>query len=192
MPQCVYCRNTGGKNLFTREHVIPQAFGKFTNNFTLLGEVCRECNQYFGDKLEIVLARGSYEAIARIEQEISPPEGVENLIQGRIDISLSSANEEKGLVLAFVEREGKLSVEPQPQVRFSSKAGDGFFYVTNDELNDPEFDLPPDANLSDIAILANSNEMFEMVSNSLAGRGIELVRTYDEDIRDGIKGEPWF
>ena len=166
----IVCGKMSGKNLFTREHVIPEAFGKFTNNFTLLSEVCGECNQYFGDKLEIVLARGSYEAIARIEQEISPPEGVENLIQGRIDISLSSANEEKGLVLAFVEREGRLSVEPQPQVRFSSKSGDGFFYVTNDELNDPAFDLPPDANLSDIAILANSNEMFEMVSNSLAGR----------------------
>lgn len=96
MPQCVYCRKTGGKNLFTREHVIPEAFGKFTNNFTLLSEVSAECNQYFGDKLEIVLARGSYEAIARIEQEASPPESIENLIRARINISLSSANEEKG------------------------------------------------------------------------------------------------
>ena len=191
MLQCVYCKKTGEKSLFTREHVIPEAFGKFENNFTLLSEVCGECNQYFGDKLEIVLARGSYEAIARIEQELSPPESVENLIQDRIDISLSSSNEEKGLVLAFVEREGRLNVEPKPQVRFSSKSGNDFYYVTIDELNDPAFDLPSDANLSDIAILAKSDEMFEMVSESLARKGIEFVRTYDENIGDRIKGEPW-
>ena len=63
-PTCIYCRATGV--VFDRDHVIPEAFGMFENNFVLTC-VCKSCNKFFGDELELVLgrtaARQSYDCI---------------------------------------------------------------------------------------------------------------------------------
>jgi len=53
--KCVYCVEDKPLSSFTKvEHVMPQSFGLFTNNLTLVNTVCDDCNQYFGDNLEIV------------------------------------------------------------------------------------------------------------------------------------------
>ena len=60
------------------EHVIPQSFGLFKNNFTLIKMVCDDCNQYFGDNLEIDLARDTYEGFSRFEFNIKKAEDFKN------------------------------------------------------------------------------------------------------------------
>src|SRR5205823_602239 len=43
---------------FNKDHVIPEAFGKFgKDTMTLINYVCRNCNQYFGDNIENDLGR---------------------------------------------------------------------------------------------------------------------------------------
>src|SRR4030066_177798 len=60
---CIYCKESKlkEKELWNREHVIPEAFGKFKNNFVLHYTVCKECNQKFGDEIDLILSRESYE-----------------------------------------------------------------------------------------------------------------------------------
>ena len=66
--KCIYCLEDKPIQSFTKvEHVLPQSFGSFQNNFTLHGAVCDECNQYFGDNLEIDLGRDTFEGISRHE-----------------------------------------------------------------------------------------------------------------------------
>jgi hypothetical protein len=67
---CIYCLQDQSQAFFTKvEHVVPQSFGRFENNFTLHGTVCDECNKYFGDNLEIALGRDTYEGGLRFEYE---------------------------------------------------------------------------------------------------------------------------
>lgn len=56
------------------EHVLPQSFGRFEQNFTLQGIVCDACNQYFGDQLEIALARDTFEGHSRFAFGVKNPE----------------------------------------------------------------------------------------------------------------------
>ncbi|QQR56843.1 MAG: hypothetical protein IPG59_17860 [Candidatus Melainabacteria bacterium] len=50
---------------FSTEHVLHEAFGGFKNALTLNGEVCKICNSYFGDTMDRILTRGTYEAVER-------------------------------------------------------------------------------------------------------------------------------
>lgn len=66
MSICVYCKNNQ-KTFNKREHVIPQAFGKFQSNFILNDRtkkdetVCDDCNESLGRELENFFAIDSYE-----------------------------------------------------------------------------------------------------------------------------------
>ena len=64
--KCIYCLRELDRRSYTKvEHVLPQSFGTFEQNFTLLEVVCDECNHYFGNNLEIYLARDTYEGHLR-------------------------------------------------------------------------------------------------------------------------------
>ena len=67
MPTCVYCSTSADQEAFTREHIVPRAFGKFHADkyVTLIGAVCAKCNQYFGDHVEVEACRGSIEGMHR-------------------------------------------------------------------------------------------------------------------------------
>ena len=71
--KCIYCLKEAPEISFNKvEHVIPASFGAFKNNFTLRHTVCDDCNQYFGNNLEIYFARGTREGISRFEFNIKP------------------------------------------------------------------------------------------------------------------------
>ena len=63
--RCIWCLQDKETAAFNREHVIPQAFGTFENNFTLVNAVCCECNSFFSRELEPTLARDSLEGFDR-------------------------------------------------------------------------------------------------------------------------------
>jgi hypothetical protein len=60
--KCIYCLHDVPPEGFNTEHVILEAFGKFKSNLTLNKVVCRACNQFFGDHIDRILARDSFEA----------------------------------------------------------------------------------------------------------------------------------
>ena len=71
---CIYCLQDKLQRLFLkREHVLPQCLGTFSsNNFVLHETVCDDCNQYFGDVLELNLGRDTIEGIERYKLGIKP------------------------------------------------------------------------------------------------------------------------
>jgi hypothetical protein len=70
---CIYCLKEKSEAGFNKDHVIPRCFGSFEpNNFTLINCVCSECNQFFGDTLEISLGRDSLEGVTRYNYSIFP------------------------------------------------------------------------------------------------------------------------
>ncbi|MDA8133638.1 MAG: hypothetical protein M0T82_03365 [Desulfobacteraceae bacterium] len=69
--KCIYCLKDLPDSSFRKtEHVLSQSFGKFKNNFTLNKIVCDACNQYFGDNLEIHLARETIEGMKRFDHNL--------------------------------------------------------------------------------------------------------------------------
>lgn len=57
--KCIYCLEDKPISEYRkREHVIPQCFGNFMpNNLILHKTVCDNCNQYFGDIIELNLGK---------------------------------------------------------------------------------------------------------------------------------------
>ena len=65
--QCIYCKRSGIP--FSREHVIPEAFGTFGPKTMVLTEaVCADCNQRLGRGLDQILARDTFEGLLRAEK----------------------------------------------------------------------------------------------------------------------------
>src|SRR5438552_3735218 len=65
MATCIYCRRDDTAVSFNREHVMPQAFGLFRDNWVLDAEVCMTCNSALGKEVETPAARGSIEGVHR-------------------------------------------------------------------------------------------------------------------------------
>jgi len=73
--RCIYCIEEKPASSYRgREHVIPRAFGTFENNLVLRGSVCDDCNQFFGNEIELYLGRDSFESIERLRHGIGPKE----------------------------------------------------------------------------------------------------------------------
>lgn len=73
MPRCIYCLETKPDELFNREHVIPEAFGKFENNLVLTC-VCWDCNDFFSKELDLKLGRDAIEGIDRFRHGLKSPD----------------------------------------------------------------------------------------------------------------------
>ncbi|OGS34169.1 MAG: hypothetical protein A2474_07065, partial [Elusimicrobia bacterium RIFOXYC2_FULL_34_12] len=153
--KCIYCLNEKDDKFFKSvEHVIPQAFGVFENNFTLKNMVCDCCNQNFGNTIDIVYARDSYEGI--ILRFIS---GIKNQNEfktfgknSKIEIRLKEGPFKGAYAyLKYNEEESDILLDPIPQVGFL-KIDNEYDYFKLDEIpnrneidekkykiNDPEF-----------------------------------------------------
>lgn len=58
---CIYCKLKKSKDIpFNSEHVVPKAFGKY-GTCTPTIEICVQCNQRFGNTIDLCLSRDSYE-----------------------------------------------------------------------------------------------------------------------------------
>ncbi len=144
---CIYCLRHLAPTDFTREHVIPEAFGGFEGNLTLLDLVCAQCNQHFGDTIDRVMARGSPVSVARIERGVQPPEKAAGVVRDRVRFAWDAEDEtHRGMILTLAAEEGQLCVVPIPQVGFAKKSGRGLVYVSGDTLLDAEAPLPEEAN----------------------------------------------
>ncbi|MCK5608711.1 hypothetical protein KAR91_42935 [Candidatus Pacearchaeota archaeon] len=78
--KCIYCLKLKPIQEFShREHVLPESFGAFENNFVLTETVCNKCNKFFGDNLELNLGRDSIEGILRFQYETKLAEEFKSL-----------------------------------------------------------------------------------------------------------------
>lgn len=128
---CIYCRAVGVS--FDRDHVIPEAFGKFKNNLVLTC-VCHECNQYFGRTLELSLARDSGEGFLRFRRGVKPAMKVSQLKHIRIQFTVHEPGPWMGAQAIFVPDPSGKSIEPQPlpQVAFKKNESEWIWIPEND------------------------------------------------------------
>jgi hypothetical protein len=148
--KCIYCKIESDAASFTKpEHVIPQSFGLFQNNLTLWNVVCDDCNQYFGDNIELLLARDSIEGGYRFKFDIRKPHTFKSMGKSSRLVIKAAEGQYKG---AYVYREysqmqGKVVIKPLPQIGFlKPDRAEYQYYLLNDipdrkYLEDNGFDL---------------------------------------------------
>ncbi len=180
--RCIYCLETKPRHAFNTEHVVPFAFGGFEGALTMTREVdprvCKQCNSRFGDTLDRVFARDSFEALLRLTLGMKPPEGIAQLGRTRVNLQLSSdsALGPVHLELAVVDDEGTLALLIRPQVRFHL-AGGGFLCLTEEQLrtSDPRLLEGVDTSRKDIFWSRQHGDAYERILALLAGYGISFT-----------------
>ena len=137
--ECIYCREKQPASAYAKaEHVIPQSFGKFRNNLTLRHLVCDTCNQFFGDNIELALARDTLEGQSRVDFGVKKAEDFASPgQQGRISIEIAEG-EFKGAYAFrdYSETESSVTLQPVPQVGFRQRESTEYKYFPLDELPD--------------------------------------------------------
>jgi hypothetical protein len=175
--ECIYCRENKPASAYTKvDHVLPQSFGKFENNLTLIRLVCDACNQFFGDNVELALARDTLEGQSRVdfgvkraEEFISPGR------RSRIRIKIAEG-EFKGAYAFrdYSEANDGITLQPVPQVGFRQREAAGYKYFLLDELPDARslealgFDLRQPKSIRAVGIGV------EELSKRLAEKGISF------------------
>lgn len=135
--ECIYCREKHPPSSYTKaEHVIPQSFGKFRNNLTLRQLVCDACNQFFGDSIELALARDTLEGQSRADIGVKKAEGFKPPgHQSRIRIMIAEGDFKGAYAFRdYSEAEGKVTLQPVPQIGFRQRESGGYKYFPLDEL----------------------------------------------------------
>jgi len=105
------------------EHVIPQSFGMFENSPTLNNVVCDDCNQYFGNKLEIIFARDSIEGLLRYAYGFKKVDEYRSMGNRSKTIFRLAEGPYSGAYayLEYSAEEKKIVAKPLPQVGFSKE-----------------------------------------------------------------------
>lgn len=175
--KCVYCVEDKPSPSFTKiEHVMPQSFGLFANNFTLANIVCDDCNQYFGDNLEVVMARDTVEGTYRFEFELKSPKEFKSLGKGSRMIIKIAEGECKGAYAyrEYSKEQDKIIVKPVPQIGFLKNESTEYEYYLLDQipsksyLDENGFDLKTPRAIRSFGIDVDTARQV------LSGKGIKL------------------
>lgn len=184
MAICIYCKLDN--NCFEKaEHVIPQVFGKFVpNNFTLNTRqdkiVCDNCNQYFGDTIELQFARNSYEGyVCRTKYQNKQPKKFD---RDNIQICLKDGPH-KGMYIELVDSKTN-NVLPQVGLKKPDRTYDYFLLSNTPSCIDESKYLLTDKG----GIHIPSYSFMDEAKQWLAQRGItfgnkqEIVLDYDNSL----------
>lgn len=128
---CIYCselktfiRGSGGD--FNKEHVVPHSFASVKDSLTLVGSVCEQCNKYFGEKLDPILARCTAEAVQRYLEKQKPADRIHELDSNRIKLKLQNSPDSipNSLLLGLTNEDGVIKQGPINQICFINKITD--------------------------------------------------------------------
>lgn len=176
--KCIYCLKDKDESQFRKvEHVIPQSFGLFEDNLTLKGIVCDECNQYFGDYLEINLARDSIEGLLRFMYGYKNKEDYKSMgKRSKLIFKLASEGTYKNAFayLEYSDSEADVTPKPLPQIGFRKNPKSDYIYY-------PMENIPSKQELIDQGYALDEPRSFIIVSSDteeavklLKEKGIEL------------------
>jgi hypothetical protein len=142
MMQCIYCLAENPQDHYKKsDHIIPQSFGRFINNFTLKNLVCDSCNQYFGDNIELALARDTIEGASRFEHGVKKPEEFKSAgKQSRLTIKLAEGEFKGAYVYRYYcETQEKVVIAPVPQFGFLKTGSNQYEYFLFSEVPDKRY-----------------------------------------------------
>jgi hypothetical protein len=140
--KCIYCVEDKPPTSFAKaEHVMPQSFGLFVNNFTLREMVCDDCNQYFGDNLEIALARDTLEGASRFEFELKSQKEFKSLGKRSRMIIKIAEGECKGAYAYrdYSQEQDKIVIRPVPQIGFLKNIPSEYEYFLLDQVPEKSY-----------------------------------------------------
>lgn len=125
--KCIYCKEDKSSTEFKkREHIIPQCFGKFRSNLVLKNIVCDDCNQLFGDTIELFWGRDSFESLERLRQGIKSKGNLKRKFKTKSKVY-------KGKFKGAIVKEKELSDSGQILVEKVLQAG--FFHPQDNEYH---------------------------------------------------------
>ncbi len=128
---CIYCLEEKDISHYMKaEHVIPQSFGLFDNNFTLNKIVCDECNKFFGDNLEICLARDTVEGLLRFDYFKEPRDYKDLGRRSKLKVTTREKQPFTGLRVFHNKIEATLA----PQVGFLNKKTNSYHFFLLDDI----------------------------------------------------------
>jgi len=175
MPVCIWCRHDKPLAEFNVEHVLPQSFGTFEQNFTLVGVVCQETNSFFARELEPALARDSLEGFDRYRYGLRKTSEFASL--GRRSTTRVQLTEGPyaGAWAYTIPGHEVLGTTPFPQIGFASNAAGPFEWFMLDALPTIE-EVKAKGYSGNIHVRLCECEATD-VSNRLAERGINITVT---------------
>lgn len=187
--KCIYCLHDKDLKYFQkREHVIPQCFGKFRSNLVLKGYVCDECNQFFGDHLELFWGRDSFESIERLRHGLKPKEKIKRKIRTKSKLLKGKF---KGAIVHEVElgQSGNILVEKPVQAGFYNNKTNCYDYFeqgeipTGKELSQNGYEVKN----TTVILIADKTELKTLI-NELREKGI-TVKSESELIEGSNPGD---
>ncbi|MFW6031485.1 MAG: HNH endonuclease [Myxococcota bacterium] len=137
--RCIYCLEVKSVDAFNREHVIPRAFGTFSNNLVLRC-VCQSCNAYFSQSLDLRLGRDTLEGLARFQFGLKDASEFRSL-GSRSTLSVRATDPRfRGMRLRFTPGEGQEGppVEPVRQVGFANARDGPYTYFDEASIPGPD------------------------------------------------------
>lgn len=155
---CLYCKEEKDEKFFNREHVVPQSMGLFDSNL-VLDSVCKECNDYFGAKLDGILARDSIEAMLRFKHRIKDPRKLSELGRNRLIMRLPDDDSDwSGALVELYESGGEIVCRPIAQIGFFNTLTDSYEYLAYEDLKDLSFASRGELDGKNFKIFSSSDE----------------------------------
>jgi hypothetical protein len=138
MKICIYCKEARRPEEFNKEHVVPESFGHFENNLTLIHMVCNECNAYFSGEFELFLARDSLDGMMRYRYGLSKYSGEKKIRLRRLRMRIVDHGEWQGALLQFCPPANPNEAVPDvilvPQIAFPKKSSGEWVHFAIDGL----------------------------------------------------------
>ena len=170
---CIYCR-TQNDRPFPSEHVMPKSLGRFTNS-PVLNCVCRACNHFFGDELELFLASDTVEAILRVRHGVGTRKDAQKLRKTRLTIKVTEQGDWHGarLELQFDASIMNFRATPFPQVAFKKKVEPAWHWFLESDLKRSE-DFEQYRTDTETRIFASDVVVFQRLLEKLKQIGIDF------------------
>lgn len=180
---CIYCKETNSASDFGREHVLPEAFGKFRDTLVLHDAVCRECNQYFGNTLDNRLARGSMQGAIRYFRGIKTLKKFRDVDRERVKLSARAPGQANLRQAEFVETPEGEGLIFTPGITYVSISSNKEQFVSLEALERGDWNKSDDIDRQHLVILSYSDvHILERIQQALAKLklGVEILDTIDE------------
>ncbi len=189
--KCIYCLEDKPATSFTKtEHIIPQSFGLFKNNFTLNDSVCDDCNKYFGDNLEIDLGRDTYEGLARYEFGLKSPKEFKALgKRSRLNFKVTEGPYKGAYSYPeYSKEQDRIVCKPLPQVGFLNPNSD-YEYFLLDEIPDKASLEQQSFDVSQHVVVLGSK--FEAANKILSEKGFSPLFATEAELPASGPNDEW-
>ncbi len=173
---CIYCLGHLDADQFNREHVLSEAFGSFKGALVLHECVCRKCNDFFANELELRFARGAFEGMLRYQAGVKPtPAGIVKFLD--VEFALPEGDGDwSGVRLHLINEGGELRATLIPQAAFLDTSLNKWVHFTAEEIDQGILRNRPHLQKCEMRIFGRSPEEHQSIISKLRDNGITFQK----------------